>query len=107
MPAKWARQFTRAELLPRWKTKGTRWRFVRRLQGGWPISLSRPAIEEASILPFADALLAGDAENRINLNAPKRRMEFILHPEHAGFHRAIFNAGGRPGATSAALGNYG
>src|SRR5437899_49464 len=69
--------------------------------------IPRAAIEEASIRPFADALLAADAENRINLNAPKRRMVLVRHPEHAVFHRAIFDAGRRPGAAGATLGDDG
>ena len=65
------------------------------------------AIEETAIWTFADTLFAADAENWVNLNASKRWMVFIRHPEHAVFHRAIFDTGGRAGAARAALGDYG
>ena len=63
------------------------------------------AVEEAAIRPFADALLAANAEDRVHLNAAKRWMVFVRHPEHAIFNRTIFHAGRRSGATGAALGD--
>ena len=63
-------------------------------------------IEEAAVGAFAEALLAPDAKNGVNLDAAKRRMIFIRHPEHAIFHWAIFHAGGRTCASSAALGDH-
>src|SRR5579864_8784249 len=65
----------------------------------------RAPIQEASIRPLADALLAADAENRIYLNSPKRRIVFIRHPEHAVFYRTILHASRRAGTTRAALGD--
>src|SRR5216684_716677 len=65
------------------------------------------AIEEAAVGAFAEALLAADALERVNLDAAERRIVFVGHPEHAIFHRAVLHAGWRPGAAGAALGNHG
>jgi hypothetical protein len=64
-------------------------------------------IEEAAVRPLAQAFLAADAENGIDRDAAKRRMIFVRHPEHAVFHRTIFNARRRAGASGAALGDDG
>src|SRR5436309_11275041 len=53
----------------------------------------RTAIEEAAVGAFAKALLTADAENRVNLDAAKRRTVFIWDPEHAVLDRAVFHAG--------------
>ena len=66
----------------------------------------RAAIEEAAIRAFAEALLAPDAQNRVDLDAPERRIVLVGHPEHAIFHRAVLHAGRRSGAASAALRDY-
>ena len=65
----------------------------------------RTTVEETSVWTFAQAFLAADAQDRIDLDAAKRRMIFVRHPEHAIFDWAIFHAGGRSGATGAAFGN--
>jgi len=65
------------------------------------------AIEEAAIGAFAQAFLAADAEDGVDGNAAEGRMILVGDPEHAVFHRAIFHAGGRTGASGAALGDYG
>src|SRR5436305_6425938 len=64
------------------------------------------AIKEAAVRAFANALFAADAKDGIDLNSSERRIGFVRNPEHAVFHRAILNAGGRTGASRAALGNY-
>src|ERR1700727_985440 len=63
------------------------------------------AVEEATVGAFAQAFLAADAEDRVDLNAAERRIVLVGHPEHAVFHRAIFHAGWRARASGAALGN--
>lgn len=65
------------------------------------------AVEETSIWTLADALLASDAEDRVHLNPPERRMVLIRNPKHAVLDRAIFHAGGRTGTSGAALGDDG
>src|SRR6266481_4714944 len=67
----------------------------------------RAAIQEAAVGAFAEALLAADALDGVNLDAPERRIVLVRHPEHAIFHRAVFDAGGRARAAGAALGNDG
>lgn len=63
------------------------------------------AVQETAIWTFADALFASDAEDRVHLNPPERRIVFIRHPKHAVFYWAIFHAGGRTGTARAALGD--
>src|SRR6202158_1802754 len=63
----------------------------------------RAAIQEASVRPLAEALLASDAQNRIHLDAPKRKIILVRHPEHAVFHRAILHASRRARAARAAF----
>src|SRR5713226_666620 len=63
----------------------------------------RAAIQEASVRSLADALLASDAQNRIHLDASKRKIILVRHPEHAVFHRAIFHARRRTRAARAAF----
>ncbi len=63
----------------------------------------RTTIEEAAVRPFAEALLAPDAKDGVNLDAAKRWMILVRHPKHAIFHRAILDARGRTRAPSAAL----
>src|SRR2546429_7858248 len=65
------------------------------------------AIEEATVRALAKALLAAYAENRIDLNASEWRVVPVGNPKHAIFDRAVFNAGGRAGATGAAFGDDG
>src|SRR6267143_1244777 len=67
----------------------------------------RTAIKEAAIGALAKALLAADAENRVNLDAAKRRTVLIRHPEHAVLDRAVLHAGRRAGAAGAAFGDDG
>src|SRR5713226_6286886 len=67
----------------------------------------RAAIEEASVGAFAEALLAADALDRVDLDAPERWIVLIRHPEHAIFHGTVFHAGRRSSATGAALRNDG
>src|SRR5215471_1512376 len=64
------------------------------------------AIEEAAVWAFADALLASDAKDGVDLNAAKGWMVLIGHPEHAVFDRAVLDAGRRAGASGTALGDY-
>ncbi len=61
------------------------------------------AVKERAIRPFAGALLAANAEIRINLDAAEGRMIFVRHPEHAAFDRAVFDAGRRARAAGAAV----
>src|SRR5215216_4598276 len=64
----------------------------------------RTAIEKRPIRTFAGALLATDAQVRIDFDAPKRRMIFIRHPEHARFNRTVLDTCRRPGAACATIG---
>src|SRR5205807_9985811 len=64
-------------------------------------------VEETAIGTFADALLASDAEDGIDRDSAKRRRVFVGNPEHAIFHRTVFHAGGRAGASGTALGDDG
>jgi hypothetical protein len=64
------------------------------------------AVEETAVRSLAQALLAPNAEDRIYLDAAKRRMIFIRHPKHAIFHRTIFHTCGGTRATRAALGDH-
>src|SRR6185437_15162921 len=66
----------------------------------------RTAVEERAVRALAGALLAADAQDRVHLDAAVRRVILIGHPEHAVFHRAVFHASGRTGATGATLGDY-
>jgi len=52
------------------------------------------AVEEAAFGAFADAFLAADAEDGIDLDAAERWMVFVGDPKHAVFNGAIFHAGG-------------
>src|SRR5216683_2904788 len=63
----------------------------------------RAAVQEASVRSLAEALLASDAQDGIDLDAPKRIIILVRHPEHAVFHRAIFHARRRPRAARAAF----
>ena len=63
------------------------------------------AIEETAFGAFADAFLAADTEDRIDLDAAEGWMVFVGDPEHAVFDGAIFHAGRRAGTASAALGD--
>ena len=65
------------------------------------------AVEEGAVRTLAGALIAADAQDGIHLDAAEGRVVLIRHPEHAVFHRAVFDAGGRTGATGAALGDNG
>ena len=67
----------------------------------------RAAIEEAAVGAFAEAFLAADALDGVNLDAPERRIVLVRHPEHTVFHRAVLDAGRRARAAGAALGNDG
>ena len=64
------------------------------------------AIEEAAVWAFADAFLASDAEDGVDLNAAKGWMVLIGHPKHAVFDRTVLDAGRRAGTSGAALGDY-
>jgi len=65
------------------------------------------AVEEASVRPFAEAFLAANTENGVDLNSAERWMIFVRNPEHAILYRTIFHASRRPGATGAAFSNDG
>src|ERR1035438_8571760 len=65
------------------------------------------AIQKSSVRTLAGALLAADAEDRIDLDTAERQMVFIGHPVHAIGHRATGHAGRRSGATRAAFGDDG
>src|SRR6266566_377985 len=65
------------------------------------------AIEEATVRALAKALLAPDAEKRVDLNASEGRVILVRNPKHAIFDGAVFDAGGRTGATGAAFGDDG
>src|SRR6267154_6482002 len=68
--------------------------------------IPRAAVEKASIGPFAEALLAADAENGIDRDAAERSTVFVGHPKHAVFHRTIFHASRRARASRATLSNH-
>lgn len=61
------------------------------------------AVEKSAIRSFANALLAADAEIGIDLDPAKRRVIFVGDPEHAGFNRAILDAGRRARAACTAI----
>src|SRR5690242_11640006 len=65
------------------------------------------AIEKRAVGTFAGALLAADAEKRIDFDAPERRMIYVGNPIHAVGHRAVGHASGRTRAAGAALGDDG
>src|SRR5258708_39241474 len=67
----------------------------------------RAAIQEAAVGAFAEALLAADTLDGVNLDAPERRIVLVRHPEHAVFHPAVLDAGGPSRPTGAALRNDG
>ena len=63
----------------------------------------RTSIEKRAVRTFAGALLAADAEIRIDFDSSKRRMVLIGHPEHARFNRAILDTRRRSGAARATI----
>jgi len=65
------------------------------------------AIKKCAIRSFADAFLAANAEIGIDLDATKWRVIFVGYPKHAGFDRAILDAGRRTRTTCAAVGRDG
>src|SRR4029077_10106204 len=65
------------------------------------------AVEEAAVGAFAQALLAADTKDGVDGDATERRMIFVGYPEHAIFHRAVFDACGRTSASGAAFGDHG
>src|ERR1700691_2140528 len=67
----------------------------------------RAAVQEGAVRPFADALLAADAQHGIHLDVAEGRMILVGDPIHAVGHRAIRHAGGRAGAARAAFGDDG
>ncbi len=67
----------------------------------------RAAVKEAAIGTLAKTLFAADAEDRIDLDAAKRRIVFVRYPEHAVFYRTVFDARGRAGTAGAAFGDDG
>src|SRR5260370_6484245 len=67
----------------------------------------RAAIEEAAVGAFAEALLAADALDRVNLDAPERRIVLIRQPRHASFHGTVLHAGRGLSPTRATLRNAG
>src|SRR5882672_5231091 len=67
--------------------------------------IPRTAIEEAAVGALAEAFLAADAQNRVNLDAPKRWTVFVRHPKHAVLDGAVFHAGRRSRAPGAAFGD--
>jgi len=62
-------------------------------------------VEEAAVGAFADALLASDAKDGVDLNTSEGRIIVVGDPEHAVFYRTILDAGGRTCTSSAALGD--
>lgn len=67
----------------------------------------RASVQESSLGTLAEAFLAADAEDGVDLDAAERWMIIIRNPEHAIFDRTILYAGGRPRAAGAALGDDG
>src|SRR5262249_4081586 len=63
------------------------------------------AIQKTAVWAFADALLATDTQNRIHLNAAKREMILVRHPEHTILNRTVFNTGWRSCTSRTALPN--
>ena len=61
-------------------------------------------IEKRTVRTFAGALLAANAEIRINFDSTKRRMIFVGYPEHARLNRAIFDTCRRPRTAGATIG---
>jgi hypothetical protein len=69
--------------------------------------IPRAAVKEGAIRSLAGALLATDAEIRINFDSTEWRVILVWYPEHTGFDWAIFNAGWRTGTTGATVGGDG
>ena len=69
--------------------------------------IPRTAVEEGAVRTFARALLATNAKVGIDFDAAEGWMIFVGHPKHAGFDWAVFDAGGRAGATRATVGGDG
>jgi len=65
------------------------------------------AVEEAAVGTFAEALFAADAENGIDRDAAEWSAVFVRDPEHAVFHRTVFHARRRAGASGATFGDDG
>ncbi len=72
--------------------------------GGYHLDrVPRTAIEKSAIRSFADTFLTADTEVGINFDAAKGRMVLIRDPKHAGFYRAVLDAGRRTGTARAAV----
>src|SRR5207244_1139191 len=67
----------------------------------------RAAVQEAAFGAFAEAFLAADALDGVDLDASERRIILVRHPEHAVFHGSVLDTGRRARAAGAALGNDG
>src|SRR5579871_2890066 len=61
------------------------------------------AVEESSVGALADALLASDAQFRIDFDVPERRVILVRDPIHTVGNRAIRHAGRRSGTPGTAL----
>ena len=64
----------------------------------------RTTIEEGSVGTLTRTLLTADTEIRIDFDTAERWVILVRDPEHAGFDRAVFDAGRGTGATCAAVG---
>ena len=51
------------------------------------------AVEKRPVGAFANALLATNAQIRINFYAPERWVIFVRHPKHTRLDRTIFDTG--------------
>src|SRR5260370_26760856 len=69
--------------------------------------IPRAAIEEAAVGTLAEALLAPDALEGVNLDAAERRIVLVRQPEDAVFHWTVLEASRRSRAARAALRNDG
>src|SRR4051812_24851514 len=67
----------------------------------------RTAVEERAVRPLADALLAADAEVRVNLYPPEGRVVFVGNPEHTRINGTVLDARGRARTARAAIGGDG
>jgi len=56
-------------------------------------SVPGTTIQESAVRTFADALLATNAEIRINLNAAEGWVIFVGHPEHTRLDGTILDTG--------------
>lgn len=55
--------------------------------------IPRTAVEERAVGALAGAFLTADTQVRVDFDSSKGWMILVRDPEHAGFDRAVFDAG--------------